>query len=196
MTTITMPTNYEATAMMWKLEQPSQQNVSPWTGSRQIVASGRGWWTCEFQLPPIVGTANFNPWRSFIAAMRGSVNDTNVYVDPTQQYASANTVRVNGANQYGRSLVTDGWPVSTTVLVAGQFVTIDAQLLQLTADVVSDGSGNATISFEPNIRNTPADNTVVYYKNPYCRMYLEEDPSYSVGAGYVYNLSLKFREAF
>lgn len=196
MTTITLPSNYDPQAMTWRLVQPAQNNVSQWTGARQIVASNRGWWECQLELPPIVGTANFNPWRSFIAAMRGMVNDVQVPVDPTAQSASANTARIKGGSQYGRSLTTDGWPVSTTVLTAGQFVTVEDQLLQLTADVTSDGSGNATITFEPHIRVSPADNAVIEYKNPYSLMYLQEEPSYSVAPGYIYSLSLNLRECF
>ena len=196
MTTITLPSNYDAASMTWRLVHPSQNNVSQWTGSRQVVAYSRGWWECQFELPPIVGTANFNPWRSFISAMRGSVNDVQIPVDPTAQSALANTVSVKGGSQYGRSLATDGWPVSTTILTAGQFVTIGDQLLQLTANVTSDGSGNATITFEPYIRVSPADDAVIEYKNPYCLMYLQEEPSYSVQAGYIYSLSLNLRECF
>lgn len=196
MTTITLPADPPASSMTWRLVQPAQNNISEWTGARQVVASNRGWWECSYELPPIVGTTNFNAWRAFIASMRGSVNDVQIPVDPVAQSALANTARVNGGGQYGRSIVTDGWPSSQTVLYAGQFVTIGNQLLQLTSNIVSDGSGNATISFEPHIRVPTTDNAVIEYKNPYCLMYLQEEPSYSVMAGYVYSLSLSLRECF
>lgn len=182
--------------MSWRLVQPAQNNVSGWTGARQVLASSRGWWECQFVLPPIVGSSNFNPWRSFTAQLRGAANDVQIKVDPTAQSAIANTMLVNGAGQTGRNINVDGLPVSTTVLVAGQFVTIDNQLLQLTADVTTNASGQATLSFEPAIRAAPADNAVVEFKNPYCLMYLIEEPTYSVEAGYIYSLSLNLREAY
>jgi hypothetical protein len=175
---------------------PSQTNVSEWTGRRQTIASGRGWWECQITLPPIVGTTNVNAWRSFVAKARGRANDFQIPVDPTAQSASASTPLVNGASQTGRTLATDGWPVSTTVLVAGQFVTINNQLLQLTENVTSNGSGVATLTFEPPIRTSPSDNAAIEYKNPYCLMYFVEEPTLSVENGYVYSLSLNLREAF
>jgi len=196
MTTITLPSTPKPQSMMWKLVQPAQNNISSWTGARQVLPSNRGWWECQITYPPIVGTSNFNAWRSFTAQMRGAGNDVQIPVDPTAQSAIANTMLVNGANQTGRSINVDGLPNSTTVLTAGQFVTIGNQLLQLTANVTSNGTGQATLSFEPAIRAAPADNATVEFKNPYALMYLTEDPSYSVEPGYIYSLSLNLREAF
>lgn len=196
MATISFPSSPKPNGMAWRLVMPSQTNVSEWTGRRQTIASGRGWWECQLSLPPIVGTLNVNAWRSFIAKSRGKANDFQVPVDPTAQSASTATPLVNGAGQTGRTLSTDGWPLSTTVLVAGQFVTINNQLLQLTENVTSNGSGVATLTFEPPIRTSPADNTAIEYKNPYCLMYMVEEPTLSVENGYVYSLSLNLRESF
>jgi len=196
MTTITFPSTPKIQTMSWRLVQPAQNNISGWTGKRQVIASGRGWWECEINMPPIVGTANVNAWRAFLAKTQGSVNDFQIPVDPTAQSALSNTVQTNGSNQTGRSIATDGWPNSTTVLAAGQYVTINNQLLQLTADVTSNGSGQATLSVEPPVRQPVADNSAVEYKNPYCLMYLNEKPSLSVEPGYVYSLSMSLRESF
>lgn len=127
---------------------------------------------------------------------RGAANDFQVPVNEIAQSSSTATPLVNGAGQTGRSLNTDGWPNSTTVLSAGQFVTIGNQLLQLTADVTSNGSGQATISFEPAIRVSPADNAAIEYKNPYALMYFMEDPGYAVEPGLVYSISFNLRESF
>ena len=196
MATITYPSTPKPSGMSWKLVMPAQTNVSEWTGRRQTIASGRGWWECQITLPPIVGTTNVNAWRSFIAKARGRANDFQIPVDPTAQSASASTPLINGASQTGRTLATDGWPVSTTVLVAGQFVTMGNQLLQLTENITSNASGVATLTFEPPIRVSPADNAAIEYKNPYCLMYFVEEPTLSVENGYVYSLSLNLRECF
>lgn len=196
MSTITFPSTPKPQAMSWMLNQPAQNNISSWTGKRQVIASGRGWWECQITMPPIVGTANANQWRAFLAKTQGVVNDFQIPVDPTAQSALSNTVLTNGANQIGRSIATDGWPNSTTVLSAGQYVTINNQLLQLTADVVSNGSGQATLSVEPPVRTPVADNSAVEYKNPYCLMYLTEKPAVSVEPGYVYSFSMSLRESF
>ena len=217
MATITYPSSPKPNGMSWRLVMPSQTNVSEWTGRRQTLASGRGWWECQLSLPPIVGTANVNAWRSFIAKARGAANDFRVPVDPTAQAPNITTTAVgslslnfttnlyqtfsptplvNGSGQTGRTLSTTGWPVSSTVLQAGQFVTINDQLLQLTENVVSNASGIATLTFEPPVRVSPANNAPVEYENPYCLMYFVEEPTLSVENGYVYSLSLNLRESF
>jgi len=196
MATITFPSNYNAAELQWKLIMPAQTNISGWTGQRQVIASNRGWWECQFTPPPLVGRDAVRPWRSFIVKARGSANDFQVLAHPRPQSALSNTVLVQGAGQTGRSIVTDGWPNSTTSLLAGDYVTINDQLLQLTADVTSNASGVATLSFEPPIRSAPADNAVVEYKNPYALMYLVEEPVIGVTVGDVHTLSLNLREAF
>lgn len=196
MATITFPSTPKAQSMAWRLVMPSQTNISSWTGERQTVSSNRGWWECNLVLPPIVGTNNVNVWRSFIAQARGSTNDFKVPVDPTAQSNLVATPLIKGAGQTGRSLLTDGWPNSSTILRAGEYVTINNQLLQLTADITSNGSGEATIFFEPPVRSAPADNAAVEFKNPYCLMYLTDQPEMSVEPGYVYSLSLSLRESF
>lgn len=196
MATITFPSSPKPSGMQWRLVMPAQNNVSGWTGQRQVLASNRGWWECSVTLPPIVGRAAARPWKSFIAQARGMANDFRVPVDPTPQSALSNTVLVQGAGQIGRSIVTDGWPNSTTVLSAGDYVTIGDQLLQLTANVTSNGSGVATLTFEPPIRTAPADNAPVEYKNPYALMYFVEEPMQSVGLADVYTIGFELREAF
>lgn len=196
MATITFPSSPAPQSMSWRLVQPAQQNVSAWTGARQVLASGRGWWECSLSLPPIVGDASVNTWRAFMALARGAANDFRVPVSEVAQSSASATPLVNGASQTGRSINTDGWPASTTVLQAGQFVTINNQLLQLTANVTSNASGQATISFEPSIRVPTTDNAAIEFKNPYALMYFVEDPSYSVEPGLVYSMSFNLRESF
>lgn len=196
MATITYPSTPKPQGIAWRLLMPAQTNVSDWTGRRQTLASGRGWWEAQITFPPIIGTTNINAWRSFIAKSRGTANDFQVPVDPVAQSSATATPLVNGAGQTGRTLNTDGWPLSSTVLQAGQFVTINNQLLQLTENVTSNGSGVATLTFEPPVRVSPTDNAAIEYKNPYCLMYFVEEPTLSVEAGYVYSLSLNLRESF
>lgn len=196
MATITFPSTPAPSGMSWRLIQPAQNNISGWTGARQVLASGRGWWECSVSLPPMVGEASVAPWRSFFAKLQGAANDFRLPVNEIAQSSASATPLVNGGSQTGRSIVTDGWPVSSTVLSAGMYVTINNQLLQLTADVVSNGSGQATISVAPAVRSSPADNAPIEFKNPYALMYLMEEPTVSVEPGLVYSTSFNARECF
>lgn len=198
MSLIDFPSDPFPRAMAWRLVAPTQMNMSEWTGARQALSSGRGWWECQVELPPIVGSETFLPWASFIAKARGMANTFEVLLDSKPQvYGLASyTPRINGGSQTGRSLVTDGWPVSRTILRAGQHVTIGDQLLRLTAPITANGSGQATIEFEAAIRVSPADNALIEFRRPYCLMYLVEEPVVSVEPGRVHSLSLSLREAF
>jgi hypothetical protein len=78
------------------------------------------------------------------------------------------TPQVNGANQTGNSLVTNGWAAGQTVLNAGDVFKVDScyainpqnyensgylQCFVAQADVVADGAGNAVIPLAPSIND-------------------------------------------
>ena len=96
----------------------------------------------------------------------------------------AGTPLVNGANQTGSSLVTDGWTAGTTIK-KGTIITISGvyavhpetknsyrflQQFVVTSDVTADGTGNATLPISPaittsgpyqNVSGSPADNAAI-----------------------------------
>jgi len=79
--------------------------------------------------------------------------------------AGGGTPLVKGASQTGSSLDTDGWPASTVVLKAGDWITLAGitQAFRVTSNVTSDGSGNATIPITPQIISggSPSDNAAI-----------------------------------
>ena len=81
---------------------------------------------------------------------------------------------VNGAGQTGNALATDGWPVSSLILKAGDLVQVESQLFEIASDVTSDASGNATLQFQPAMRVSPADDVQVVTSNPVMTARLKE----------------------
>lgn len=82
---------------------------------------------------------------------------------------------VDGAAQVGNVLETDEWPVSTSgLMVKDDYFTINNELKQLTENVDSDGTGKATLIFEPPLRVSPADNDPIIYSKPYGRFLLQD----------------------
>ena len=72
--------------------------------------------------------------------------------------------KINGSNQTGSSIITDGWTPSTSGLMkAGDIVSFgsETKVYRLTSDVNSDASGNATLSIFPDLNSSPSDNAVV-----------------------------------
>lgn len=77
--------------------------------------------------------------------------------------AGGGTPLVKGASQTGTTLLTDGWPNTTAVLKSGDFFQIenDPKVYQVTDDVTSDGSSNASLPIFPALQRVPADNAVI-----------------------------------
>lgn len=113
--------------------------------------------------------------------------DQNVRQHTIGTHTTGSTPLVDGASQSGSSLQTDGWQASTAILKAGDIITIADVLavnpqnraltgsgvrqFTVTADVSSDGSGNATIPIFPELFDAnhqfatvdalPANNAVI-----------------------------------
>ena len=103
-------------------------------------------------------------FRSFILALMGQ-KGTFLLGDPLAKIprglASGNPL-VNGANQIGNTLITDGWTASISgILLAGDYIQINNRLYKVLQDVTSDGSGNATLEIWPRLAASPADNEYI-----------------------------------
>ncbi len=123
----------------------------------------------EFTLPRKT-RAQIARWQAFGMALRGSYGSFYGY-DPDARVprgAAGGTPLVKGAGQSGYSLVTDGWPNSTAILKAGDWIEVNGLLRMVVADVSSDSSGNATLDISPGIGpgQAPADDAPITVANP------------------------------
>lgn len=86
---------------------------------------------------------------------------------PLSSLPSGLSPLVKGASQTGTNVLTDGWPASTLIYKAGDLVKFanHNKAYMLTADVTSDGSGNATLPIKPALLTSPADNSAITYQN-------------------------------
>jgi hypothetical protein len=150
----------------WGLESNTAVFGDPLKGTAQTLARPGAKW---------VATLTFNALdaddratlQAFLVQLRGQENRASLYDHShTQRGALGGTPLVNGASQTGTSLITDGWPNTTTVLKAGDRFTVNGELKMVTSDVTSDGAGNATISFEPALRASPANDAPITTSNP------------------------------
>lgn len=110
--------------------------------------------------------------------------DQNVWTHTVGAIGTSNPL-INTAGQTGASLITDGWTANAAILNVGDIIQLanvyqvnpqsrqSTNVLQpfvVTAPVVADGAGNATISVSPSIitagayqtvTTTPADNAII-----------------------------------
>ena len=115
--------------------------------------------------------------------------------------AGGGTPLVNGADQSGTSLVTDGWTAVAAVrMKAGDCFTVAGLdvLFRATADISSDGSGNATITIEPPIvaGSSPADEALLTIASATLTAVILDYTDSTAGPDeFIGGLSVTFREA-
>ena len=138
------------------------------SGRRQVRQLGGQFWKMTATFPPMT-RAQFAPIYAFVVKQRGRYESFTIVpaVVSTGQGSPAGTPLVNGASQTGRSLVTDGWNASIAIFKAGDFLKIagNDKVYMCTTDVSSDGSGNATISIEPALVASPADDGAITHSS-------------------------------
>lgn len=118
--------------------------------------------------------------------------------DPDYGYPKSSVfsgVLVNGASQSGTSLACDGAPVSRTILYAGEYFQIGTEFKVVTADAVSNGSGQVTFNFKPALRASPADNAPVITLNPQMLLTLMTMPSKNTDEDGKTPFSIAFQES-
>jgi len=147
---------------------------SIFTGAQQVYKNIGEYWEAEITLPPMTNDGA-REWIASLVSLRGTfgqmyLGDWDGRVARGTASSSAGTPLVKGASQTGNSLIIDGATASKTgYLKAGDYIQIGAGISQrlhmVTADANTDGSGNSTLSIEPALRTSPADNLAIVVAN-------------------------------
>ncbi len=205
MTIYTLPT-IEATDLKWSLASNTQTFASWATGTVQRRELPGSRWTATVNMKNMLPEKH-RVWMATLAQLRGMAGAC--YLSPSFAFprrgAGGGSPLVKGAGQTGNTLIVDGAPLSTTGwLKVGDYFSFSNGLAEnelkivVSADVNTNGSGEATITFEPPIRSAPADNTAVEIDNPKTAMRLVDDSqaSFSIRSPYLGDTSIKFIETF
>lgn len=165
---LTFPTPQPASAT-FRLVRASSKSVSPFTFREQIYLHPGERWEGVVEWPPMTQDKAAEI-QSFYLELQGQFG-TFLYGDPNYLAKGARGLAtgsplVNGAGQTGNTLVVDGLtPSLTGWLKKGDYFQLGsgtaARLYQVSQDVNTDGSGEATLTFWPAIRSSPADNQAV-----------------------------------
>lgn len=181
----------------WAIDQPAQVNRSEVTRARRVVllaAAPR--WQAKVTLPEIRGEAAVLDWRAFVVDCDGVANSFRLVACEGPQLAGNPEVRVAGAGQQGFRLRTSGWGAAGLRLKRGQFVTVGEQLLMLTAPVIVDADGQATLSIKPYLRAAPADGAAIEVRLPYAVMSMSDPKNgWAVGIGKTYAVGFDCEES-
>lgn len=169
---------------------------SPFSLSRQAQDWGGRAWSYEIDFAIQQGRQGRQLSAFFAQIGRAG---TFLLRDPGFATDAAGSPLVMGAGQTGVSLVTDGWPVNSTVLRYGDAFQIGTgsatRLHQLTQDAVSGPTGVATLNFVPALRYAPADNAPLEVQRPAVLLQLVDPVPAAFGLGEFYQFTLKAVEA-
>ena len=171
---------------------------SPFTLQKQIQDWGGEGWLYRIDFWSQTGDDG-RAIAAFLTAL-GGISGKFILKDPGEfNSASLGTPMVNGASQTGNSLISDGWTPSITIFKAGQFIQLGAddtsRLHMVTADTVSDGSGNATLPIWPALRESPLDDDPIVTDEPGVVLRLEQIPPHRIDPNAAYTFSVEAFEA-
>ena len=172
MAVIALPTCPPIVGKNWRYQASSQVNRSVWTGvTKKAINAAAPRWTAEIKAFELDEAEHFWAWNAFLAKLDGRANSFRLPVVSKPQITGV-TILVNGGGQTGFTLATDGW--GDAGLKAGQWFTVEDQLMRLKADVVPV-AGAATLNFDRWLRHPPADAAVVTVDIPTGLMSLADD---------------------
>ncbi|MBM6576340.1 hypothetical protein KCP91_08140 [Microvirga sp. SRT01] len=194
---ITMPASPVAANIDWDIEQPGQANRSEFTGRRRVTQFAQApRWYASVTLPPIIGEARVLDWRAFVVDCDGVANSFRLIASERNQCFD-DGVTVKGGGHTGFVVPTQGWSSRGIVLRRGQMVTINDQLLMLTAPVVVGNDGEAYLYVKPYLRFPTVNGMQVHVRRPFAVMAMSDPRNgWKVGIGQNYAVTFKCEEAF
>lgn len=180
------------------LKYRTQNYESPLTGSTQTASLTGDQWQAVVTYRNKYGL-EARTLKAFVLGLKGQVGRFNFFPpDLDQQGVGTAPITVDGASQLGSSLNIQSTDLNTLLFGIGDYFTVNGELKSVSADVTSDGSGLATVTFSPPLRGSPADLAVIEYEAPFMIAKLEDDDqtAFQVSSPVIYNASFSILEVF
>lgn len=195
------PTDIRPSSMSFFLEANAAMSISPLSRAVQVLNRPGARWVCrmefrnrDFRLAPRLDAllarlegpvheiALFDFRRPLPRGSAATVGAATNFTDDTgftdgtafTEYTSDPTVSVAAAANTDL-VYTEGWAVSETVLMAGDYVGLGGTLHMVLDDVTSDGSGDATLRVRPRLRGALSPGARVVFVRPTARFRLTEN---------------------
>lgn len=136
---------------------------SPFTHTQQVQEFSGQSWGADVQYPDMTRD-EAEQFNAFLLSLMGQ-KGTFWLGDPLGKQprgSAGGNPRVNGANQVGNAVITDGWtPSISGILLAGDYIQISNSLYKVLTDANSDAGGNATLDIWPRLSSSPANDELV-----------------------------------
>lgn len=200
---VAMPSAAKIAKVRFLLHAPSQSLVSPLSQSEQTVEILGARWLATYELAAMIReeAEEWIAWLTSLNGMSGRFYGHDPSAASPRGAASGSPV-TDGGGQVGTSLASRGWTPNTLILRAGDYIAWNApsgwrELHQVTADATSDGSGGATLSLAPPVRESPADGESLIVTAASCVMRLKDDSAeWTVDEAMTYGIQFCGDESF
>ena len=150
----------------WTLDRPAQVNRSDWTKRRQVVTQpGPSLWSASAEMAVRVGTDDWLEAEAFLIDLEGQINSFRMKAAAQPQTLLPLTPVVDGAGQFGRALRLRGG-IPGAGLKRGHKMTVNDQMVSISAPFVFDTAGIATVTFKPSLRLSPQNGADVEMREP------------------------------
>ena len=192
------PTSPAFQALEFKNVRPNLMNHSM-SGKRAVRQFGAQYFAFTASMPPLKQDDAMDIF-AFLQKQKGGFETFTIQLPIQNRGAdkSNSSVAVNGAHSAGDGTIAlDGFSASTNnVLKAGDLIKFSHSKVYMVQDNVnSNASGEATVSIEPNIVTTLADNESVVMNQPSLTVYLaNDDILYSTDASGMFQIQFDVRE--
>lgn len=168
---------------------------SKYTGKRQVLSFPFALWVFE-ATPILMDGTDAGEWRSFLVELRGSQNTFRLPVPgtetgPLSAYTGPNGAVTGTATARSTTLNSNGWTASKNILKRGDYFTVNDELKLCTASVTSNGSGVATITFEPALRQDATAGMTINVSAPTMLLALQAADSAQWGLEHPVNHDMK-----
>lgn len=166
MAIITVPDALAIRRVEWTFDRPAQVNRSDWTKRRQVVTQpGPSLWSATAEMAVRVGTDDWLEAEAFLIDLEGQINTFRIEAASQPQTTLPLTPVVDGAGQYGRSLRLRGG-IPGAGLKRGHKMTVNDQLVSISAPFAFDAAGLAIVTFKPSLRLSPQNGAPVEMRKP------------------------------
>lgn len=197
---VALPTTKTPKDVAPTLQSQVGMTRSPFALGQQTYAWPNEMWSMSFSLPPMARAAA-EVWVAFLLSLNGLEGSFLAgqpgYTTPQGTWSGQSPL-VNGASQTGKSLIIDGLTAGATGKAGDYFqlgTTSTSRLYKLTKDFTANGSGQATIDFQPRLRATPGDNAALTLASPKGMFMLSQNQvGWSIGEAMIYGLSFACME--
>jgi len=164
--TIEFITDITPSRSAFKIEPATRVLVNPYSRVETVIATPGDRWKVHLSWT-FLTKAETRELRAFLTSLRGQAN--RCYIKDTahsNEGTWAGAPVTVGVAQYGNLLNCQGFTPGATMLRGDRFE-LNGRLHELIKDTTADGSGNATLTFEPEIITPPGDSEAINHAAPF-----------------------------